>query len=140
MPWLKMLQGETPGRTFLLNKEVTVLGRDAACEIVLSDYGVSKRHAKITRKDDGFYIEDLLSTNGTRVGDQALTETRRLEADDLIGIGDTQLVFSETGSSILGVRDVSSTDEGKIVRVRPEEKLQAILEIVRDLGGTIDLD
>ena len=58
MPWLKMLEGETPGRAFPLNKEVTVLGRDAACEIVLSDHGVSKRHAKITRKDDGFTIED----------------------------------------------------------------------------------
>ena len=140
MPWLKMLQGETPGRMFPLNKEVTVLGRDAACEIVLGDYQVSKRHAKITRKADGFTIEDLLSTNGTRVGDQDLTEPRRLEDGDLIGIGDTQLVFSATDSSILGVRDVSSTDDGRIVRVRPEEKLRAILEIVRDLGGTIDLD
>ena len=78
MPWLKMLKGETPGRTFPLNKEVTVLGRDAACEIVLSDHGVSKRHAKITRKDDGFYIEDLHSTNGTKVGNQELTETSPL--------------------------------------------------------------
>jgi phosphoserine phosphatase RsbU/P len=140
MPWLKMLKGETPGRKFRLNKEVTVLGRDAACEIVLGDYQVSKRHAKITRKADGFTIEDLLSTNGTRVNDQDLTEPRRLADGDVIGIGDTQLVFSATDSSILGVRDVSSTGDARIVQVRPEEKLRAILELVRDLGGTIDLD
>ncbi|MFI5458845.1 MAG: FHA domain-containing protein [Isosphaerales bacterium] len=140
MPWLKMLEGETPGRAFPLNKEVTVLGRDPACEIVLSDHGVSKQHAKITRKDDGFHIEDLESTNGTRVGNRHLTEARRLEGDELIGIGDTQLVFSETGSTILSVLEVTSTDERKIVGVRPQEKLQAILELARDLGGTIDLD
>jgi len=140
MPWLKMLEGEKPGRAFPLTKEVTVLGRDAACDIVLSDHGASKRHAKITRRDHGFYIEDLRSTNGTRVGNQDLTETRRLEGDESIRIGDTQLIFSETGSTILSALDVSSTDDGKILRVRPEEKLQAILELARDLGGTIDLD
>ncbi|MFI5457555.1 MAG: FHA domain-containing protein [Isosphaerales bacterium] len=90
MPWLKMLEGETPGRAFPLIKQVTVLGRDPACEIVLSDHGASKRHAKITRKDDGFTIEDLKSTNGTRVGNRDLTEPCRLEGDELIGIGDTQ--------------------------------------------------
>ena len=140
MPWLKMLKGETPGRAFPLDQETTVLGRDAACEIVLSDHGVSKRHAKITRKDDGFYIEDLISTNGTKVANQELTEPRRLDDGDPIEIGDTQFVFSETGSTILGVLDVSSTSERQIVMVRPEEKLHAILEIARELGGTIDLD
>src|SRR5208337_2002152 len=140
MPWLKMLKGETPGRAFPLDQETTVLGRDAACEIVLSDHSVSRRHAEITRKDDGFYIEDLLSTNGTKVANQELTEPRRLDDGDPMEIGDTQFVFSETGSTILGVLDVSSTSERQIVMVRPEEKLHAILEIARDLGGTIDLD
>ena len=140
MPWLKMLKGETPGRAFPLDQETTVLGRDAACEIVLSDHGVSKRHAKITRKDDGFYIEDLHSTNGTKVANQELTETRRLEDGNLIEIGDTQLVFSETGSTILSALDASSTEARQIAQVRPEEKLHAILEIARELGGTIDLD
>ena len=119
MPWLKMLKGETPGRAFPLDQETTVLGRDAACEIVLSDHGVSKRHAKITRKDDGFYIEDLHSTNGTKVANQELTEPRRLDDGDPIEIGDTQFVFSETGSTILGVLDVSSTSERQIAQVRP---------------------
>ena len=140
MPWLKMLKGETPGRAFPLDQETTVLGRDAACEIVLSDHGVSKRHAKITRKDDGFYIEDLHSTNGTKVANQELTEPRRLDDGDPIEIGDTQFVFSETGSTILGVLDVSSTSERQIAQVHPEEKLHAILEIARELGGTIDLN
>ena len=140
MPWLKMLKGETLGKTFPLNKEVTVLGRDAACEIVLSDQAVSKRHAKITRNDDGFYIEDLLSTNGSKVANQDLIELRRLEDGNLIEIGYTQFVFSETGSTTLCVMDVSSASERQILMVRPEEKLHAILEIARNLGGTIDLD
>src|SRR5271165_7537971 len=140
MPWLKMLKGETPGKTFPLNKEVTVLGRDAACEIVLSDHGVSKRHARINRNDDGFHIEDLRSTNGTKVANHELIGSRRLEDGNLIEIGDTQFTFSESGSTTLCVMDVSSASERQMHMVRPEEKLHAILEIARELGGTIDLD
>ena len=108
---VKDAQGRDAGQDLSSEQGGYGLGRGAACEIVLSDHGVSKRHAKITRKDDGFYIEDLHSTNGTIVGNRDLTETRRLECDELIEIGDTQLVFSETGSTILGVLDVSSTSE-----------------------------
>jgi len=140
MPWLKMVRGETPGKTFRLDQTVTVLGRDPSCEIPLGDTGASKRHARITRKDDAYSIEDLESTNGTQVGNRPLTGPKRLEDADLITIGDTQLVFSETSSTILGVLDVSSADDGRIARVRPEEKLQAVLEIARGLFGTIDLD
>ena len=140
MPWLKMLKGESPGKMFPLNKEVTVLGRDAACEIVLADSQVSKRHAKITRKDDGFHIEDLHSLNGTTVANQALTETRRLEDGDLIEVGGSQFAFAKGDPTILSVLDASSRTDLQIIRIRPEEKLHAILEIARDLGGTIDLD
>src|SRR5262249_39293696 len=137
--WLKVQKGDTRGRAFPLDRECTVLGRDASCEIVLADSEVSKRHAQLIRKDDGFHIEDLQSTNGTRIGDRSLTEIRRLEPGDLIEIGSTLLVF-ETDPTILGEVDTSSQSDAQIVRVRPEEKLQAILEVARALDGTIDSD
>jgi serine phosphatase RsbU (regulator of sigma subunit)/pSer/pThr/pTyr-binding forkhead associated (FHA) protein len=135
-----MLKGETPGRTFPLNNEATTIGRDAACEIVLTDSQVSKRHARIIRKDGGFDIEDLQSTNGTRVGDLILTEIRRLEDGDHIEVGGIVLVFTESDEAILKTLDASSRTDPQIIQVRPEEKLHAILELAKDLGGTIDLD
>jgi serine phosphatase RsbU (regulator of sigma subunit) len=139
MAWLKVQEGDTPGGAFPLDRESMVLGRDASCEIVLADNEVSKRHARIIRGDDGFSIEDLQSTNGTRVGDRDLTEIRRLEPGDLIEIGSTRLVF-ETDPTILSAVDTSSQTDVQIIQVRPEEKLQSILEIARALDGTIDLD
>jgi pSer/pThr/pTyr-binding forkhead associated (FHA) protein len=111
MPWLKMLKGGTSGTTFPLDREVAVLGRDPACEIPLASQEVSKRHSRIVRKGDGYHIEDLQSTNGTRVGDRDLTEVRRLEDGDLIEIGDCQLMFIGGDPTILSVLDVSSTDD-----------------------------
>jgi serine phosphatase RsbU (regulator of sigma subunit) len=101
---------------------------------------VSKRHARIVRKDDGYYLEDLHSTNGTRVGDRDLTKIHLLADGDLIEIGSFRLVFSGGGPRVLAALDASSTDERQAARVRPEEKLGAVLEIAKKLGGTIDLD
>jgi pSer/pThr/pTyr-binding forkhead associated (FHA) protein len=101
MPWLKMLKGETPGMAFSLDRDITVLGRDAACEIVLIDKKVSKRHARIIRKDDGFHVEDLASANGTKVGDRDLTGVQRLEDGDLIAIGSTVLTYYAEGETTI---------------------------------------
>jgi serine phosphatase RsbU (regulator of sigma subunit) len=139
MAWLRVQKGNEPGKAFPLDQVSTVLGRDASCEVVLADSEVSKRHARISRKDDGFFIEDLQSTNGTKVGDRSLTGIKRLEPGDLIEIGSTLLAL-ESDPIILSAVDTSSQTDAEIVRVRPEEKLQAILEIARALDGTIDLD
>jgi membrane-bound lytic murein transglycosylase D len=44
--------------------EVTI-GRDAACEICVSDEGVSRRHVRVYREAGQWYISDLNSGNGT---------------------------------------------------------------------------
>jgi pSer/pThr/pTyr-binding forkhead associated (FHA) protein len=109
MPWLKMLKGGTTGTTFPLDREVVILGRDPACEISLPSHEVSRRHSRIVRKGKGYHIEDLQSTNGTRVGDRDLTGIRRLEHGDLIEIDNFRFVSLDAEPSILGVLDASST-------------------------------
>ena len=45
---------------------------DALVDGVAAHPTISRRHARVTRDDRGFYIEDLNSSNGTRVNDVAL--------------------------------------------------------------------
>jgi serine phosphatase RsbU (regulator of sigma subunit) len=135
-----MVQGDGPGQAYPLDRDVTFLGRDAACQIVLPHDEVSKKHARITRQGDGYYIEDLQSTNGTKVGDAVLTGVRRLQDDDVLEISGFRFVFSEGGPAILSVLDVSSTEDKQIAHGRSEEKLGAVLGIARELMGTTGLD
>jgi serine phosphatase RsbU (regulator of sigma subunit) len=135
-----MVGGDASGLSYLLDREVTVLGRDAACDIVLPDKEVSKKHARIIRKDNGYYIEDLQSTNGTKVGERDLTEIRLLEDGDLIEMGDFRFVFSGAEPAILSAFHASSTQDRQVAHLRPEEKLCAVLEIARELMGTTGLD
>jgi serine phosphatase RsbU (regulator of sigma subunit) len=140
MPSLRLVPGDGPAQSYPLDRDMTILGRDAACEIVLPHEEVSKKHARICRQGDGYYIEDLQSTNGTKVGDEELTGARRLQDGDRIEIVDFRLVFSAGEPAILSALDASSTPDRQLAQVRSEEKLCAVLAIARALLGTTDLD
>jgi serine phosphatase RsbU (regulator of sigma subunit) len=135
-----LLKGEMPERAFPLDREVTVLGRDAACDVALEDHQVSKRHSRIVRKRDGYEIEDLGSTNGTRVGEQALTGPHRLKDGDLIEVGTTRFVFSDSSTTIKTAIAVSPAAAEQSIAAHAEAKLRALLEIAGALGGAIDLE
>src|SRR6516165_4635940 len=113
MPSLTMLTGESPGKVFRLSKDEVVIGKGAECDIILPDRYVSKAHARIVRKPDGIYIENLKNRNATKVGGVPLSEPRRLVHGDLIKICDYSLAFAGAGVSpggttiILGTVDLS---------------------------------
>ncbi len=83
--------GEALGRVFPLREGRYVLGRSAHCEIPLMDGEVSRQHAAITVSPgpEGLKVEleDLRSTNGTRVNEQELHGTLALRPEDRVHLG-----------------------------------------------------
>ena len=72
-----------------------VLGRDPGCPFPLHDHGVSWQHATITPKgNDDYVLEDLRSTNGTRVNGALLASPHQLNDGDKIIAGETVIRFS----------------------------------------------
>lgn len=69
-----------------------VIGRSPQCDIPYFDSGVSSRHAKLTRTEDGYVLEDLASRNGTYVND-APVERQLLKDGDEIRIGRVLLEY-----------------------------------------------
>ncbi|GIU98810.1 MAG: phosphopeptide-binding protein [Actinomycetota bacterium] len=88
---LVLLQDGRSVETFRLGQAATI-GRLPACEIVLSDPAVSRRHARIVRRGDAFVLIDLGSTNGTLVNGEPVGE-RELQDGDRITVGTTVLEF-----------------------------------------------
>jgi hypothetical protein len=72
--------------TLPLNKDVLRIGRDKGNDIIISRETVSSFHAAIEYKDGYFYLEDLRSTNGTRLNNDKLrhNEPVRLKSGDRI--------------------------------------------------------
>jgi hypothetical protein len=86
------LSGAEPAREWRLETEQATIGRLQTCEIALDDPNVSRRHALLTKRTDGWWIVDLGSTNGTLVND-ALVKERRLGAGDRIRVGTTEFEY-----------------------------------------------
>jgi FHA domain len=77
---------EQRGRSYELLDELTV-GRAAGCHIALEDRFVSQLHARMFRRDDQCFIEDLGSTNGTFLNDQKVTSPALFTKGDHVRIG-----------------------------------------------------
>lgn len=85
-------------KEWVLEGDRLVLGRQEDCDIVIPDPAASRRHAEISRRDDGWWITDLESSNDTFVNG-AMVKQRRLHALDRIKIGSTELVYLDPEGS-----------------------------------------
>ena len=84
--------GGRAGETFPLDAERIVIGRSPDCDVFLDDVTVSRNHAVLARRDEGFMIEDQGSLNGTYVNRRRV-ERAKLEDGDEVQIGKYRMTF-----------------------------------------------
>jgi hypothetical protein len=89
---LVVRRGPNAGSRFLLDQEVTAVGRHPESDIFLDDITVSRRHATIKRVDGGYEVSDAGSLNGTYV-DHHRVDTGPLHHLADLQIGRFVLVF-----------------------------------------------
>jgi PAS domain S-box-containing protein len=77
------------GKTFELQVGEQVLGRGSEAGIRIDDHGVSRRHARVVRTQEGLcHVTDLNSTNGTYLNGVSISSAELREGDRLqIGTG-----------------------------------------------------
>lgn len=66
---LVVTEGPLRGTIVPLGTSSILVGRSPSCTLVLDDDYSSSRHARVFPQADGWYVEDLGSTNGTFVGE-----------------------------------------------------------------------
>ena len=82
----------TDGREYAITGASMVFGRDAGCDVVVTDKNVSRRHAEIMATPKGYVLVDS-STNGTFVGTERVQGQRLLARADVIRIGGDEFRF-----------------------------------------------
>ena len=91
---LVICNGEFEGMRYDLEGEETLIGRNPTTHVTLLDENISREHAIILFDlDDGEYtVEDLQSTNGTKVNGKRVRSADLQHADE-IEIGHTRFTF-----------------------------------------------
>jgi serine phosphatase RsbU (regulator of sigma subunit) len=138
-----------------------VIGRAAPADVLLADHLVSRRHARLFEREDGWMVEDLGARNGTVLNGQALSEPRHVQPGDVIKVGSTRVRLlplgrpteaahaaplgdGRVGSSIFRsaaalARLDEPTDAGSAT-IGQAARLRALNDFHRGLAGAISLD
>jgi Inner membrane component of T3SS, cytoplasmic domain len=69
------------------------IGRELACDMTLANVTVSRWHATLQRRADGWLLSDLGSTNGTRLNGWRVSTPSRVGAGDVVSFGAATFVL-----------------------------------------------
>jgi two-component system, cell cycle response regulator len=142
-PVLVVISGNEMGVRKAVDQSV-LIGRDPACDLVLTDGLVSSRHALIEDRGDSWALVDLDSTNGTSVNGEKGKEFV-LARNDKIAFGRTIVCFEmldqlkreydQLVEKLLNVDDLS----GLLVRRKFDADLKIAIEAARGQGAPLGL-
>ncbi|MEQ8788994.1 MAG: SpoIIE family protein phosphatase [Pirellulaceae bacterium] len=78
---------------YALDDDLVTIGRAADNKVVVPDSALSRNHARIVRRADGFYVVDCGSTNGTLLNGELISREAPLANGDVIRLCDARVVF-----------------------------------------------
>jgi hypothetical protein len=82
------------GQDFEVNSAQLTIGRGRQNDITIgTDEYASARHARFEPRQDGVWVQDLGSTNGTFLNGARLDHPRRLTQGDIVRVGETDLRY-----------------------------------------------
>ncbi|GAB3597779.1 hypothetical protein GCM10027446_26420 [Angustibacter peucedani] len=88
---LRVDHGPNAGSRFLLDGDLTTVGRHPSSDIFLDDVTVSRKHAEFVREGTAFSVRDVGSLNGTYVNRQRI-DSSPLATGDEVQVGKFRLV------------------------------------------------
>ncbi len=145
------MEGPLAGSTFLLDRELTTLGREPDNDIVIDAQWVSRRHCEIRKGGDGFEVADRGSHNGTLVNGVPIKE-RLLRGGDRVALGGTSFLFLdgesdpspglELDDAPFPKRDTVELRSDDALYLHPERiespPLSTVLSLIQTIGATTD--
>ena len=119
-----MNAGANSGARFELDGDVkNRLGRDWECRVVLNDPQCSRVHAEVYCDEDGWWVRDNQSSNGTYVNGQTVQQARLVDGTQL-RIGASSFTFSISAPTV----KKSAGDDDQSEEVGPPKDVTIILD------------
>ena len=133
--------GGTRERYPLAKGRVTV-GRSRESDIFLPDQWLSRHHAAIEERGEGYWVSDLKSKNGTLLNGEPVREWRRLRPGDVITLGEHTLTFcaesaeeeeeerEPEGTRVFSVKELSAINTHPAIDLTELQRQNRVLAIL----------
>ena len=144
-----------------LTGDELLVGRSEECAVALADRAVSRRHARLVREGERWYVEDLGSRAGTLLNGRTLVGRAALAPGDRLALGSSRILFAPgagppsapstavPGTSIfLSAEDLlagaraptAAGDDPTAALRRRAERLELLNQVHQALGRSLALD
>ena len=94
---------QVDGERYALNMWETSIGRGKHCDIVIGYGTISRNHAVISRRIDGWYIYDLNSKSGIQVNGKRTEQKAQIKPGDLLTMGSMAFRFAVIDDPVIRV-------------------------------------
>ncbi|MGH7680807.1 MAG: SpoIIE family protein phosphatase, partial [Candidatus Eiseniibacteriota bacterium] len=123
--------GAEPTKIAVGTETACTFGRAQSNTVVLSDASISRQHAKIYFRDGSYWIEDLGSKNGTKLGPRRIDAPAKLKPGDQLTLGSIHVTFSGTGEG-------SGSASARVADVAAPPNVRAVSLDEISSSGSID--
>jgi pSer/pThr/pTyr-binding forkhead associated (FHA) protein len=113
-------EGASKGTVYRITAPLAHIGRGQHNDVIVTDDSVSDSHAKIQRRESGWFVVDMDSTNGTYVAGERVRGERSLGAKAAVRFGGVKVIFRAEP-------EIADADGGTrvIVGLKPSDKQRA---------------
>jgi DNA-binding NtrC family response regulator len=133
---LVVVEGPEQGRRLVLQNEVTRVGKDPSCDLVLPDVTVSRCHFIVRRENEGYLLVDQQSTNGTMVNDMKAREVF-LQPGARVTAGRVAMVFQSVHVAAPAPLSEQTQFGGLVGSSPPMRAVFGVLERVAQTNATV---
>ena len=123
---LVIQNGQLAGQRWLIDSDRVVLGRElGSADLMLPERQISRRHAELYRADDGFWLRDLGSKNGTFVNGREIKESpvKLADGDEIQIALSVKIAFvGSDATAPLNARPISQSMKAAVRGVRMDKE------------------
>ncbi|HEY7513746.1 MAG TPA: SpoIIE family protein phosphatase, partial [Vicinamibacteria bacterium] len=125
-----------------LGRNRVTIGRSRESDIFLPDQWLSRHHAAIEERPDGYWVSDLKSKNGTLLNGEPIRDWKKLRAGDVITLGEHTLTFcaedsgeeederEPEGTRVFSVRELSAISTRPAIDAAELQRQNRVLAIL----------
>lgn len=139
---LVVTAGPQPGRVYPLVLDAITIGRDPLADVVISDPEISRQHAQLVRRDGGYAIQDLGSTNGTFLDGRRLTgEPQPVSPGQSVSLGSTvsltfdAVALEDVVGSVAGIEPIPDPLGSEAITDAEPDDEEAVSEAAEASGA-----
>lgn len=127
-----------------INCYETSIGRSRWCDIVFTNSTVSRSHAVVALRKDGFYVFDTESKTGVYVNNEKIEKKKKLQDGDIIAFGTAFMKFYIGNEANSDIRHKNQEDlvTAKLVNIVDDSEFYLngdYITIGREEGSNIEL-